>query len=71
MTERRAVSLRQLSLFLCLSDSVSRGHDQLVRSRADVHLLRTLGTWISSPEVSLVEEVFNLRPTGKPRTICM
>jgi len=45
--------------------SVLWRHDQLVRPRVDVHLLRTIGTWTSHAEVSLVEEISHPHPTGK------
>jgi len=49
--------------------SLFGGHDQLVRSCRDVHLLRTVGARTSHAEVPLVEEVLNLLPTGRPRTV--
>jgi len=38
--------------------------DQLICSRADVHLLWTVGTWTAHAEISLVEEVSHPHPAG-------
>ena len=52
-----------------LHGSVSGGHDQLVRSRHNVHLLRTVDSRTSHAEVPLVEEVLNLLPAGRPTKV--